>query len=199
MPVEIAISKINVDGIIEFTAIVRDIEDRVRLMNLMQKQAVTDQLTGLPDRREFLGVVENVLKSDEKLSVFMLDIDFFKKVNDTHGHDAGDEVLRALAKVGADACRKMDVFARWGGEEFAAALPGMEAEQARAVADKLRAQFETQDFVHVWRNGEPIPFTVSIGVTARISGERDVEAMLKRADQALYKAKETGRNRVEVE
>jgi diguanylate cyclase (GGDEF)-like protein len=129
----------------------------------------------------------------------MLDIDFFKKVNDTHGHDAGDEALRVLAKVGTAACRKMDVFARWGGEEFVAALPGTEVEQARVIADKLRAKIETQDFVHVWRNGQAIPFTVSIGVTTRTADDHDAEAMLKRADEALYKAKETGRNRVEVE
>lgn len=198
MPVEIAISKINVGGIIEFTAIVRDIEDRVRLMNLLQKQAVTDQLTGLPNRREFLEVVGNILKSPGNLSVFMLDIDFFKKVNDTYGHDAGDEVLRVLAQVGADGCRTMDVFARWGGEEFFAALPGTNAEQAQAIAEKLRAKIAAQDFTHQWHDGRPIPFTVSIGVTARTEGEHDVETILKRADEALYKAKATGRNRVEV-
>ena len=198
VPVEIAISKINVGGIIEFTAIIRDIEDRVRLMNLLQKQAETDQLTGLPNRRALYDVMGVILKSSEKLSVLMLDIDHFKKVNDTYGHDAGDEVLRVLAKVGMASCRKMDVFARWGGEEFVVALPDAELEQARVIADKLRTKYETQDFVHTWHNGNAIPFTVSIGVTERQPGEHDVEAILKRVDQALYKAKETGRNRVEV-
>ena len=199
LPVEIAISKINVHGIVEFTAVIRDIEDRVRLMNLLQRQAVTDQLTGLPNRREFLEFVGNILKSTEKLCVFMLDIDLFKKVNDTYGHDAGDEVLRALAKVGTAACRKIDVFARWGGEEFVGALPATELEQAKAMADSLRARFEAQDFEHTWRTGHAIPFTVSIGVTARVPDEHDVAVILKRADEALYKAKQTGRNRVEVE
>jgi diguanylate cyclase (GGDEF)-like protein/PAS domain S-box-containing protein len=198
LPVEIAISKINVGGIIEFTAIVRDIEDRVRLMNLLQKQAETDQLTGLPNRRALYDVMGVILKSTEKLSVLMLDIDHFKRVNDTYGHDAGDEVLRVLAKVGMAACRKMDVFARWGGEEFVVALPGAELEQARVTAEKLRARYETQDFAHTWHTGNAIPFTVSIGVTERHPEEHDVEAILKRVDEALYKAKETGRNRVEV-
>jgi diguanylate cyclase (GGDEF)-like protein len=139
-----------------------------------------------------------ILKSTEKLCVLMLDIDHFKAVNDTYGHDAGDEVLRVLAKVGTPACRKMDVFARWGGEEFVVALPGAEVEQARTVAEKLRAQYEAQDFVHAWHNGQAIPFTVSIGVTERRPNEHNVEAILKRVDEALYKAKETGRNRVEV-
>jgi diguanylate cyclase (GGDEF)-like protein/PAS domain S-box-containing protein len=199
LPVEIAISKINVGGIIEFTAIVRDIEDRVRLMNLLQKQAETDQLTGLPNRRALYDVMEAILKSSEKLSVLMLDIDHFKIVNDTYGHDAGDEVLRVLAKVGLASCRKMDVFARWGGEEFVVALPDAEVAQARGVAETLRARYETQDFAHTWHNGQAIPFTVSIGVTERRPGEHDLEAILKRVDEALYKAKETGRNRVEVQ
>jgi diguanylate cyclase (GGDEF)-like protein/PAS domain S-box-containing protein len=199
LPVEIAISKINVDGLLEFTAVIRDITDRVRLMDLLQKEAVTDELTGLPNRREFLDVVENILRTDERLSVLMLDVDHFKKVNDTYGHDAGDEVLRILSKVGASVSRNMDVFARWGGEEFVVAMPGTDIEQARTRAEMLRETFETQDFAHNWRNGKAIPFTVSIGIATRAPGEHDLDAILKRADQALYKAKEGGRNRVETE
>jgi diguanylate cyclase (GGDEF)-like protein len=131
--------------------------------------------------------------------MLMLDVDLFKKVNDTYGHDAGDEVLRVLAEVGSAACSKLDVFARWGGEEFVAALPEKTTEQARVVAERLRAAFERQDFAHTWRTGPAIPFTVSIGVATRAPGERDLDAILKRADQALYKAKGNGRNRVEVE
>jgi diguanylate cyclase (GGDEF)-like protein/PAS domain S-box-containing protein len=198
LPVEIAISKINVGGLVEFTAVIRDITDRVRLMDLLQKQAVTDELTGLPNRREFLEVTEKILKSSEQLSVLMLDIDFFKKVNDTYGHDAGDEVLRALAKVGMSATRSMDLFARWGGEEFVVALPGADVEQARAIAEKLREAIEKQDFRHEWRIEQAIPFTVSIGVATRAPGEHDLDAIMKRADQALYKAKGQGRNRVVV-
>jgi diguanylate cyclase (GGDEF)-like protein/PAS domain S-box-containing protein len=198
LPVEIAISKINVGGFVEFTAVIRDVADRLRLMDLLQKQAETDELTGLPNRRQFLEVAENIIRSNEDFSVLMLDIDLFKKVNDTYGHDAGDEVLRVLAKVGTAASSKMDVFARWGGEEFVAALPEKSAEQARAAAEKLRATFERQDFAHTWHTGSAIPFTVSIGVATRAPGERDLEAIMKRADQALYKAKGNGRNRVEV-
>ncbi|MEH2558023.1 diguanylate cyclase (GGDEF)-like protein/PAS domain S-box-containing protein [Bradyrhizobium algeriense] len=198
LPVEIAISKINVGGLLEFTAVIRDITDRVRLMDLLQKQAVTDELTGLPNRREFLEVMEKVLESDEQLAVLMLDIDYFKKVNDTYGHDAGDEVLRVLSKIGMAASRKMDVFARWGGEEFVAALPGLDAEHARATAEKLRTTFEKRDFQHDWSIGRAIPFTVSIGVATRADGENDLDAIMKRADEALYQAKENGRNRVEV-
>ncbi|WP_243048196.1 sensor domain-containing diguanylate cyclase [Dyella sp. RRB7] len=198
LPIEIAISKINVTGLIEFTAIIRDIADRVRLMDLLQKQAVTDELTGLPNRREFLEVVGNVLETDAELSVFMLDIDYFKKVNDSHGHDVGDEVLRLLSKVAMTSSRAEDIFARWGGEEFVAALPGVGIQQAKALAEELRARVEQQDFQHRWRTGKPVPFTVSIGVAQRLPGERDVNELIKRADLALYKAKQTGRNRVEA-
>lgn len=199
LPVEIAISKINVGGLLEFTAIIRDIEDRVRLMNLLKKEAVTDQLTGLPNRREFLSVVENALQAEEELSIFILDIDFFKKVNDTFGHDAGDDVLCALAQIGTSICRKMDVFARWGGEEFVMALPGSNLELAREIAEKLRTTIEAQDFTYSWYENRPIPFTVSIGLTTCKRGEQNVDIIMKRADLALYRAKESGRNRVEIE
>jgi diguanylate cyclase (GGDEF)-like protein/PAS domain S-box-containing protein len=198
LPVEIAISKINVGGLIEFTAVIRDIADRVRLMDLLQKQAVTDELTGLPNRREFTDTVDNILYTDKHLSVFILDIDYFKKINDSYGHDIGDEVLRVLAKVAMSGDRRIGVFARWGGEEFVAALPGLGVEQAQAVAEDLRATIEQQNFEHAWRLGKPVPFTVSIGVTERLPGERDVTTLVKRADEALYRAKESGRNRVEV-
>ncbi|WP_233871748.1 sensor domain-containing diguanylate cyclase [Paraburkholderia adhaesiva] len=198
LPVEIAISKINVGGLIEFTAVIRDIADRVRLMDLLQKQAVTDELTGLPNRREFTDTVDNILYTDKDLSVFILDIDYFKKINDSYGHDIGDEVLRVLAKVAMSCDNRIGVFARWGGEEFVAALPGLGIEQAQAVAENLRTVIEQHQFEHNWRLGKPIPFTVSIGVTERLPGERDVTALVKRADEALYRAKENGRNRVEV-
>jgi diguanylate cyclase (GGDEF)-like protein len=95
--------------------------------------------------------------------------------------------------------RKADVFARWGGEEFIAALPDTSLDEARELAEELRLKFEHQEFTHEWRTGKVVPFTVSIGVATRAPGERDVSALLKRADQALYRAKEAGRNRVGVE
>lgn len=198
LPVEIAISKINVDGLIEFTAVIRDIADRVRLMDLLQKQAVTDELTGLPNRREFIEIAHTMLDSDHGLSVFILDIDYFKKINDSFGHDVGDEVLRVLAKIAQSCDSRIGVFARWGGEEFVAALPGLDSEQAKAVAESLRTTIEQQNFEHTWRLGKAVPFTVSIGVTTNLPRERDVQALLKRADEALYQAKNGGRNRVEV-
>jgi diguanylate cyclase (GGDEF)-like protein/PAS domain S-box-containing protein len=197
IPVEISISRISVDGVIGFTAVIRDITERARLMELLKKQAETDALTGLPNRREFLAFVDKVLDTDDVLSVFILDIDSFKKINDSYGHDIGDEVLQVLAKIGKSIPQEPMLFARWGGEEFVAALPGADADLAHAIADELRQRFEQQDFEHAWRV-KPIPFTVSIGVVTREPGERDVDALIRRADRALYRAKESGRNRVEV-
>jgi len=197
IPVEIAVSKIDLNGGTEFMAVVRDITDRARLMELLKKQAATDALTGLPNRREFLECIEKVLGTGDVLSLFILDIDFFKEINDRHGHDAGDEVLRVLAKVGTSMTDRPNLFARWGGEEFVAALPGVDANLAHMIADRLRLRYERQDFEHAWRL-KPIPFTVSIGVVTREAGEVDIDALMKRADRALYRAKESGRNRVEV-
>jgi diguanylate cyclase (GGDEF)-like protein/PAS domain S-box-containing protein len=199
LAVEIAISKINVNGLLEFTAIVRDIADRIRLMDLFQKQAETDELTGLPNRREFLEVMENSLRSSDDLSVLMLDIDFFKKVNDTWGHECGDEVLKYLAKAGTAVVGTQGIFARWGGEEFMVVLPKKRLEAAQSLAERLRTTIADQDIPYDWPTGKPIPFTISIGVVTRAPDERDMLAFLKRVDQALYKAKETGRNRVVAE
>ncbi|QGZ65526.1 sensor domain-containing diguanylate cyclase [Paraburkholderia acidisoli] len=199
IPVEIAVSRIEVDGAYEFTAVVRDITDRAQLMAQLKKEAGTDALTGLPNRRAFLDFVARVFDtagSAGALSVFMLDIDFFKKINDRHGHDAGDEVLRVLAKIGMSSLHESNLFARWGGEEFVAALPGADAALARQIADELRRHIEQQDFEHAW-SLKPIPFTVSIGVVTREGDERDVDALMKRADRAMYRAKKSGRNRVE--
>lgn len=198
LPVEIAISKINVEGLLEFTAIIRDIADRVRVMDLFQKQAETDELTGLPNRREFLDVMGNCMQTKDNVSVLMLDIDFFKKVNDTYGHDAGDEVLKYLARAGTAAVANAGIFSRWGGEEFMVALPKTGLEAARDMAERMRATIANQDFKYDWPNGKCIPFTVSIGVATRTPEDRDMWTFFKRVDQALYKAKETGRNRVET-
>jgi diguanylate cyclase (GGDEF)-like protein/PAS domain S-box-containing protein len=196
IPVEIAVSKIDLHGATEFMAVVRDITDRAQLMTLLKTQASTDALTGIPNRRGFLEFVGKALETEAMLSVFILDIDFFKRINDNHGHDAGDEVLRALANVGQAMTYQPHLFARWGGEEFVAALPGADATVALEIAEALRLQFARQAFVHPWPT-ESIPFTVSIGLVTRVEGEDSVEAMMKRADRALYRAKQGGRNRVE--
>ncbi|MBN3857070.1 diguanylate cyclase [Paraburkholderia sp. Ac-20340] len=197
IPVEIAISRIDVDGETEFTAVVRDITDRAQLLDRLKKQAVTDPLTGLPNRRECLEFVARMLGTSDAFSMFILDIDYFKEINDTYGHPVGDEVLCVLAKVGMSVTNEPILFARWGGEEFVAALPGADATRAYTVAQTLRQRIEAQDFEHTWLL-KPIPFSVSIGVVTREPNEHDIEALIKRADRALYRAKKAGRNRVEA-
>lgn len=196
IPIEIAISKIQVNGVMEFTAVIRDIADRVRLMELLQRQAETGELTGLFNRRAFADLAQTLLPPKASLAPLMFDIDHFKQVNDTHGHDRGDDVLRMMAGTVAQRLRQGDIFARMGGEEFAALLPGATIAEAQAEAEKLRPTFERQE-VEGWK-GPPIPFTVSIGVTACTEADRDIWPALKRADTALYAAKKGGRNQVVV-
>jgi len=126
----------------------------------------------------------------------MADIDHFKSVNDTYGHDAGDEVLQEIATRLRENVRPMDIVCRPGGEEFLVIMPETAGDRAAAAAERIRRAVAVEPFV-VGRAGLRIPVTVSVGVST-ISGEQDTIADLtKRADQALYQAKTTGRNRVE--
>lgn len=196
IPIEIAISKINVDGLMEFTAIIRDITERIHHMDLLERQASTDPLTGLPNRREFSGLVERMMKSGKPLALLAIDVDFFKKINDVYGHDVGDDVLRAIANVGLITIRARDVMARLGGEEFVVALPDTEMGVAMGIAERIREAYAEGGFDYDWKGGREISFTVSIGVACRNSTDRNYSEILKRADKALYEAKESGRNRV---
>jgi diguanylate cyclase (GGDEF)-like protein/PAS domain S-box-containing protein len=200
-PVEISISKIDVDGATEYTAVVRDISEQARLIDQLHNQAKTDQLTGLLNRRAFMERAEQEValsrRYERPLAVLMIDIDHFKRVNDNYGHDAGDIVLTAMAKAGAGVFRKSDVFARIGGEEFAVLLPMTGAGDAYSLAERLRETIDGARFEMDWKGYEPIRFSVSIGVALFDEGDALIDDALKRADNALYMAKNTGRNRVE--
>ena len=124
----------------------------------------------------------------------MFDVDHFKRVNDTHGHPAGDAVLRHLAVLLTATFRQVDVVARVGGEEFAVLLPSTDAEGAAAVAERLRLAVKSQA---VEFDGVPLRCTVSAGVATMHADLGDLDALMKRADQALYAAKAAGRNRIE--
>ena len=163
------------------------------------EMAVTDQLTGLHNRRYLDTHVamlfdQSALKA-KPLSLLLLDIDKFKLVNDTYGHDAGDEVLREFAARVKTCARAIDVIARMGGEEIVVALPDTALESARAVAERIRQHIESRPFA-IHRGSREIPVTVSIGVASRAPADVDPQALMKRADEALYTAKQTGRNRV---
>ena len=125
----------------------------------------------------------------------LFDVDHFKQVNDTHGHDAGDDVLRELAARTIKSVRSVDLAVRWGGEEFLVVMPETDLANAAAVAERLRAAVAKDSF-NVKSSGEKLAVTVSVGVAAAIPGADDRDRLLKRADDALYCAKSAGRNRV---
>ena len=161
--------------------------------------AITDGLTGLYNRR-YLDTHLTVLFSEAvrrgtSIAVLLLDIDHFKAVNDRYGHDAGDEVLREFARRIKALTRGVDVVARYGGEEIVVLVPEATLDEARFVAERIRERIGTVPFA-LDRNNRTLGVTVSIGVAARQAGDSDAGHILKRADLALYRAKEEGRNRV---
>jgi two-component system cell cycle response regulator len=161
--------------------------------------AITDPLTGLHNRRyldsHFGALFDEAAARGRQISVLLLDIDRFKAINDSYGHDAGDEVLREFAVRVRAHTRGIDLLARYGGEEIVVAVPDTAVDGAEAVAERIRERIEATPFP-IHRGTRAIPVTVSIGVAARQAGDTAAGEMLKRADLALYRAKQDGRNRV---
>ena len=174
--------------------------DRLRHnVQLSLEMAITDQLTGLHNRRYMSRHLDTLLanaqKNDRPLAFVIMDIDYFKQVNDTHGHDIGDEVLKEFASRIAANTRGIDLACRYGGEEFVVAMPDTDMAFAYNIAERLRQSIETTP-VKISRNPGQINITISIGI-AKAEGPGDTaEKLLHRADQALYRAKRSGRNRV---
>jgi len=163
------------------------------------EMAVTDALTGLHNRRYMAGQLQALVgragQGGEAVAVLVMDIDHFKLVNDSFGHDAGDEVLREFAVRLATNVRAIDLPCRFGGEEFVVVMPGASLEAAARVADRIRRDIERQPFP-IMGGAEGLAITVSVGVAAS-TGEGDTpEALLKRADEGVYEAKARGRNQV---
>ncbi|WP_334190580.1 sensor domain-containing diguanylate cyclase [Noviherbaspirillum sp.] len=159
--------------------------------------AITDGLTGCYNRRHFLDVSSTMLSAARRhrrcVTVLMIDVDFFKKINDTYGHPAGDEVLKAVAGVCRSVLRESDFMARFGGEEFVVILPDTAEPDAFAVAERLRASIA---LMKVAVDGGSIGVTVSIGLSEFVHTETSIDKALARADAALYRAKQLGRDRV---
>ncbi len=162
-------------------------------------QSITDKLTGLYNRQHFEQYLPSILNQmmgegeDYAISLLMSDIDHFKKINDTHGHQAGDFILAAVAKLVKDTCRKTDVVCRYGGEEFLIILPGADLHDSVLVAEKLRVAIQDYKFVF---NGTNIPVTLSLGTSQIRVGMEKADDAIARADLALYHSKEHGRNAV---
>ncbi len=162
------------------------------------EMAVTDALTGLYNRRyletHLAHLMEHAVNRGKALAVLTLDVDFFKSVNDTHGHDAGDRVLQEIAGRIRSSIRNIDLACRTGGEEFVVVLPATDIQTAERVAERIRRTVAARPF-----NAGPgchLNITASVGVSAITGVDDSVEEILKRADQALYRAKREGRNRV---
>ena len=175
-----------------------DITARKNLEVELQRQAHLDHLTGLPNRRSFMDKSEVELsraqRYDNTLSILMLDIDHFKQINDTYGHQAGDIVLKSLAMTFQEVLRNVDIIGRLGGEEFAAVLAETGIEKATEVAERLREVIASGEVE--LSEGNTINYTVSIGITTLIDRNSNIDVLLHEADKALYRAKQSGRNRV---
>jgi diguanylate cyclase (GGDEF)-like protein/PAS domain S-box-containing protein len=175
-----------------------DITDRKHLEAELQRQAHLDYLTGLANRRSFMDRSEIELsrtrRYDNPLSILMLDIDHFKQINDTYGHQSGDHVLKSVAITFQDVLRKVDIIGRLGGEEFAVVLPETGITKATEVAERLREKISSSEVA--LSDGINIRFTVSIGIAALVDKNSNIDMLLNEADKALYKAKQAGRNRV---
>ncbi|HVV85960.1 MAG TPA: diguanylate cyclase [Kofleriaceae bacterium] len=167
------------------------------LYKQMETMATTDGLTGLTNHRTFQDrfgqMLERAGRHGYPIAMLLCDVDFFKKVNDNHGHPVGDEVLRRVARVLQDVARKIDITARYGGEEFAVVLESSTAEQARVVGDRLRQEVGR---VVIETEKGPLQVTMSVGIAAFPEDARDRPGLIERADLALYHAKHSGRNQV---
>ncbi|MBF0266276.1 MAG: diguanylate cyclase [Gammaproteobacteria bacterium] len=159
--------------------------------------AFTDQLTGIYNRRAFIQSCDKEFDrvsrhQCKKPSVAIMDLDKFKSVNDTYGHDIGDDVLKIFSSVLSEQVRNIDTVARWGGEEFVVLLPETSAEQAKVVLERVRLEIPKKKIA----GAEPLVVTVSIGITEIVDLSSSVDGAIKLADNALYEAKETGRNKI---
>ncbi len=171
--------------------LVSELDDKNHALEIL---SVTDRLTGLANRRKLESSLQAELlrarRYDKEFSVIMLDIDRFKIINDTFGHQTGDAVLAQLAAILRDNARETDIVGRWGGEEFLIICPETSLLVVTALAERYRQEMERTDFGPVGQ------VTSSFGVTAIQEGD-NMQTLVRRADEALYRAKESGRNRVE--
>jgi two-component system, cell cycle response regulator len=182
--------------------IARELGGPIRIASLVeesQRQAATDPLTGLMNRRAFKAAADQeIARADRQgyaLAALLLDVDHFKSINDQRGHGGGDVVLASLGRLLTGEIRKVDFAGRWGGEEFVVLLSNSDRDNGLAVAERIRVAVAT---AHIDDEaGKPIPVTVSVGVAFYVPGE-DIESMLGRADAGMYLAKSLGRNRVMV-
>ena len=202
LPISVSVSAIiKEQKVVGIVVAFHDITERKKFELELEKRAQIDALTGLNNRRHFYELAEQEIvrtrRYGKPLALMMLDVDHFKPINDTYGHQAGDLVLQQLSDVCRQTMREIDIIGRLGGEEFAILLPEANGAQAQEAAERLREVIAAT--VVRLEQDVSISFTASIGVAALVAADHGVAAMLKRADEALYTAKNSGRNRVCVQ
>ena len=179
----------------QFFAMKRKISDDYEAIKFL---SLTDPLTKLGNRRSFFDIATQLLKlahrENDQMTLMMLDIDLFKKVNDTYGHLKGDEMLKFFVKTTQSQLRQSDIFSRFGGEEFIILLPRTTLDEAKLVAEKIRRHIERTTYID---DDNSINITVSIGISDLLKDDTRIEDIIQRADNALFIAKRKGRNRVE--
>jgi len=179
--------------------LLNDISKQKTLEDELKHKVNHDYLTGLNSRDWFMNQalieLNRANRFSSPLSLLMLDIDFFKAVNDTHGHQVGDIALKSVADIAKSTLRDFDICARLGGEEFAVLLPETNKSQAYEVAERLRLAIENSK-VPLPSGGLPLTMTISIGVSSMTSKDDNIDVLISKADKALYEAKKTGRNKV---
>ncbi len=208
IPVEIRAFEISPasDGTKLFATFIRDIRDRKRLedqrtllINSLKRLAYMDELTLLPNRRSFYDSVQKTIATVKRRSrdsvLAVMDIDLFKTINDTYGHDIGDMVLKAISKIFTDCLREEDTIGRIGGEEFGCILPDTDVECAAMVLDRIRESVKAHRFF-IFDNFY-LNVTISMGYT-KVHSNQQAEEIVKFADIALYQAKNSGRDRIQV-
>ncbi len=170
-----------------------------RYQRRMEDMATTDKLTGVSNRHVFEPIFEqinnNAVRYDYPVSVAMLDIDHFKKINDTYGHNAGDQVLKSVVNTVRERLRDSDIICRWGGEEFLIILPDCDIMRAKRKCEELRKSVEKRTIIY---GKNDIKLTISIGLSQLDRGE-DAHSLVNRVDEALYKSKRDGRNKVSTD
>lgn len=183
-----------------FTKLKQELQEATRYSEKLEKKLVQDQLTGAFNRRAYdkkiVDEMERFLRYGTPFSLLLLDADKFKNINDRYGHAIGDRCLQEIIKRSMPLLRKNDMLARYGGEEFVVVMPSTEADGARQAAEKIRQTIEKIEFIY---KKETVKVTVSIGVTCVKEGDQKHEQIFERADMAVYKAKENGRNQVLVQ
>lgn len=174
--------------------------ETIEMYQKLKKEATKDYLTGLNNVRQFNDSFKKfsnlAIRKGEELSILLIDVDFFKSINDTYGHDAGDIILKGIARIFIDTCRDYDVISRMGGEEFSILLLNCSSFKAFKIAERIRNKAENTDFYI--SDNKAIKITISVGISSYPELTSETENLLKDADIALYKAKNSGRNKVVI-